>query len=221
MFINTRLFKYLPNIIIPSIIVTLKIMFFSAILSIIFGIFLGIVLVITDSDGMNPNKIINSIINKTIDIIRSFPVLILIVALMPLTRIIVGTTIGANAAIFTITVACTPFAARMTQNSLQTVDKQVIKMAKSFGLKNWQIILKVMIVEALPTLVSNLTILLINMLNVTSIAGAVGAGGLGAVALTYGYQRFDDAIMYFVVAILLIFVAIIQGIGNKLYKYLQ
>ncbi|MBZ6006079.1 ABC transporter permease subunit [Paraclostridium bifermentans] len=221
MFTNTRLFKYLPNIIIPSIIVTLKIIFFSAILSIIFGIFLGIVLVITDSDGLNPNKIINSIINKTIDIIRSFPVLILIVALMPLTRIIVGTTIGANAAIFTITVACTPFAARMTQNSLQTVDKQVIKMAKSFGLKNWQIILKVMIVEALPTLVSNLTILLINMLNVTSIAGAVGAGGLGAVALTYGYQRFDDAIMYFVVAILLIFVAIIQGIGNKLYKYLQ
>lgn len=221
MFTNTRLFKYLPNIIIPSIIVTLKIMFFSAILSITFGIFLGIVLVITDSDGLNPNKIINSIINKTIDIIRSFPVLILIVALMPLTRIIVGTTIGANAAIFTITVACTPFAARMTQNSLQTVDKQVIKMAKSFGLKNWQIILKVMIVEALPTLVSNLTILLINMLNVTSIAGAVGAGGLGAVALTYGYQRFDDAIMYFVVAILLIFVAIIQGIGNKLYKYLQ
>ena len=221
MFTNTRLFKYLPNIIIPSIIVTLKIMFFSAILSIIFGIFLGIVLVITDSDGLNPNKIINSIINKTIDIIRSFPVLILIVALMPLTRIIVGTTIGANAAIFTITVACTPFAARMTQNSLQTVDKQVINMAKSFGLKNWQIILKVMIVEALPTLVSNLTILLINMLNVTSIAGAVGAGGLGAIALTYGYQRFDDAIMYFVVAILLIFVAIIQGIGNKLYKYLQ
>lgn len=221
MFTNTRLFKYLPNIIIPSIIVTLKIMLFSAILSITFGIFLGIVLVITDSDGLNPNKIINSIINKTIDIIRSFPVLILIVALMPLTRIIVGTTIGANAAIFTITVACTPFAARMTQNSLQTVDKQVIKMAKSFGLKNWQIILKVMIVEALPTLVSNLTILLINMLNVTSIAGAVGAGGLGAVALTYGYQRFDDAIMYFVVAILLIFVAIIQGIGNKLYKYLQ
>lgn len=221
MFTNTRLFKYLPNIIIPSIIVTLKIMFFSAILSITFGIFLGIVIVITDHDGLNPNKIINSIINKTIDIIRSFPVLILIVALMPLTRIIVGTTIGANAAIFTITVACTPFAARMTQNSLQTVDKQVVKMAKSLGLKNWQIILKVMIVEALPTLVSNLTILLINMLNVTSIAGAVGAGGLGAVALTYGYQRFDDAIMYFVVAILLIFVAIIQGIGNKLYKYLQ
>lgn len=221
MFTNTRLFKYLPNIIIPSIIVTLKIMFFSAILSITFGIFLGIVIVITDHDGLNPNKIINSIINKTIDSIRSFPVLILIVALMPLTRIIVGTTIGANAAIFTITVACTPFAARMTQNSLQTVDKQVIKMAKSLGLKNWQIILKVMIVEALPTLVSNLTILLINMLNVTSIAGAVGAGGLGAVALTYGYQRFDDAIMYFVVAILLIFVAIIQGIGNKLYKYLQ
>lgn len=221
MFANTRLFKYLPKIIIPSIIVTLKIMFFSAILSITFGVFLGIVLVITDHDGLNPNKIINSIINKTIDIIRSFPVLILIVALMPITRIIVGTTIGSNAAIFTITVACTPFAAKMTQNSLQTVDNQVIKMAKSFGLKNWQIILKVMIVEALPTLVSNLTILLINMLNVTAIAGAVGAGGLGAVALTYGYQRFDDAIMYFVVAILLIFVAIIQGIGNKLYKYLQ
>ena len=140
---------------------------------------------------------------------------------MPLTRLIIGTTIGPNAAIFSITVACTPFAARMTENALLTVDSQLIKAAKSFGASNLQILLKIMFVEALPTLVSNFTILLINMLNTTAVAGAVGAGGLGAVALTYGYQRFDDAIMYFVVAILLLIVLLIQGLGRIIYNILQ
>ena len=106
----------------------------------------------------------------------------------------------------------------MTENSLNTVDPQLVKMAKSIGASKFQIIFKVMLVEALPTLISNFTIMMINMLNTSAMAGAVGAGGLGAVALTYGYQRFDYAIMYFIVIILIFLVMLIQGIGNKLYK---
>lgn len=221
MFENTRLFEYIPKIIMPAVFTTIKMMFFSSIFSIVLGILFGTILVITKEDGLKPNKFINTILDRVTDIIRSFPVLILIVSLMPITKLLVGTTIGANAAIFTITFACTPFAVRMTENALQTVDNQTIKAAKSFGATKVQIICKVMFVEALPVLVSNFTILLINMLNVTAVAGAVGAGGLGAVALTYGYQRFDDAIMYFVVGVLLIFVILIQGIGSKIYKLLR
>lgn len=221
MFENTRLFSYLPTIIMPAIVITLKILIISALISIILGLCFGTLLILTDKNGLKPNKLIYFIISKTTDIVRSFPVLILIVSLMPLTRLIIGTTIGPNAAIFSITVACTPFAARMTENALLTVDPQLIKAAKSFGASNLQILLKIMFVEALPTLVSNFTILLINMLNTTAVAGAVGAGGLGAVALTYGYQRFDDAIMYFVVAILLLIVLLIQGLGRIIYNILQ
>ena len=106
----------------------------------------------------------------------------------------------------------------MTENSLNTVDPQLVQMARSIGASKLQIIFKVMLVEALPTLVSNFTIMMINMLNTSSMAGAVGAGGLGEVALNYGYQRFDYLIMYFIVIILIFLVMLIQGVGNKLYK---
>ncbi|MDR1774250.1 MAG: ABC transporter permease [Clostridioides sp.] len=221
MFKNTRLIEYIPTIIVPAIWVTLKIMLFSAVISIICGLILGTVLYITEKNGLKPNKYIYFILDKITDIIRSFPVLILIVSIMPLTKIIMGTTIGPNAAIFAISVYCTPFAIKMTQNSFNVVNKDVIKAAKSCGASKKQIIFKVVFVEALPHLVANMTILIINMLNTTAIAGAIGSGGLGAVALAYGYQRFDDAIMYFVVAILLVFVIFIQGLGNILYKVLK
>ena len=106
----------------------------------------------------------------------------------------------------------------MTENALNTVDPQLIKMAKSIGASNLHIVFKVMLVEALPALISNFTIMIINMLNTSAMAGAVGAGGLGAVALSYGYQRFDYMIMYFIVVILVFLVMLVQGIGNKLYK---
>ena len=144
--------------------------------------------------------------------------MILIVAIAPLTRMVIGTKVGVRAAIFAITIGSTPFATRMTENSLRTVDPKLVKAAKAFGASKLQIIFKVMMVEALPSLVSNFTIMLINMLNTTAMAGAVGAGGLGAVALTYGYQRFDLVIMYFVVALLIVLVLVIQGFGNTLYR---
>lgn len=218
---NTRLFDYMDTLIIPAIFVTIKIVFVSAILSIIFGMIFGIILILTDKNGLTPNKILFNIIDKITDLIRAFPTLILIVAIAPITRFFVGTTVGATAAIFSITIACTPFATRMTESSLKMVDEDIIKASKSYGASKFQIIYKVMLVEALPSLVSNFTIMLINMLNMTALAGVVGAGGLGAVALTYGYQQFDYAIMYFIVCILIVFVLLIEKISKIIYKNLK
>lgn len=215
---NSNLVRYLPTVIIPAIGDTLKMVFISAALSIFFGIFFGIILVTTADDGLSPHPLLHGILGKVTDIVRSFPMMILIVAVAPLTRLFIGTKIGVNAAIFAITLGSTPFATRMTENSLNTVDPQLIKMARSIGASKLQIIFKVMLVEALPVLISNFTIMLINMLNTSAMAGAVGAGGLGAVALSYGYQRFDHLIMYFIVILLIFLVLLIQEIGNKLYK---
>ncbi len=218
---NSRLLKYLPTIIIPAIWVTVKILFFSSLFSISIGLILGTILVLVDEEGLIPNKFIFTVIDKSADILRAFPTLILIVALMPLTRLIVGTTVGVNSAIFSISIAGIPYATRIVESSLRIVDKQLIEAAKSMGASTFQIVFKVMYVVALPNLVSNLTMMIINMLNTTTIAGAVGAGGLGAVALAYGYQRFDDLIMYFIVAILLLMVLLIQRLGRFIYKILK
>lgn len=216
---NSNFTRYFSTVIVPAIGDTLIMVLSSAILSMFFGILLGIVVVMTEKNGLSPNPILHAILSKITDILRSFPMLILIVAIAPITRLIIGTKVGVSAAIFAITLGSTPFAVRMTENALHTVDPQLIKMAKSIGASKFQIIFKVMMVDALPTLISNFTIMMINMLNTSAMAGAVGAGGLGAVALTYGYQRFDFFIMYFIVVILVLLVLTIQGIGNALYKY--
>ena len=216
---NSNFTRYFSTVIVPAIGDTLIMVLSSAILSMFFGILLGIVVGMTEKDGLSPNPILHAILSKITDILRSFPMLILIVAIAPITRLIIGTKVGVSAAIFAITLGSTPFAVRMTENALHTVDPQLIKMAKSIGASKFQIIFKVMMVDALPTLISNFTIMMINMLNTSAMAGAVGAGGLGAVALTYGYQRFDFFIMYFIVVILVLLVLTIQGIGNALYKY--
>ncbi len=215
---KSNLIRYLPTVIIPAIGDTLQMVLVSAVLSIFLGVMLGIVLVMTAENGLSPHPLFHSILGKITDIVRSFPMMILIVAIAPVTRFFIGTTIGVKAAIFAITLGSTPFATRMTENALNTVDPQLIKMARSIGASKLQIVFKVMLVEALPALISNFTIMIINMLNTSAMAGAVGAGGLGAVALSYGYQRFDYMIMYFIVVILIVLVMLIQGIGNRLYK---
>ena len=218
---NSKVFEYLPTVILPALWATLKIMFFSAIISMFLGLIFGTILYMTNKDGLLEKPFLNAILGKITDVLRAFPTIILIVSLAPQTRALVGSAVGTNAAIVGITFACTPFASRMIENSLQTVDIKLIKAAKSFGASNFEIIYRVLLVEALPSIISNYTILLINMLNVSTIAGAVGAGGLGAIALTYGYQRFDYGIMYFIVAILLIMVLCIQSASKLLYEKLK
>ena len=183
-FSSTRLFEYIPKIIIPAVFATLRMLFFSMLISVIAGTIIGIILVITGSPDLKENKKVYGIISFLVNTIRAFPVIILIVAITPLTKLIVGTSIGEQAAIVPLSIAATPVIARLIQNSFDEVDRNLIIAAKSFGASTTQIIFKVLFVEALPSVISGLTTTTILFLGSITLAGAVGAGGLGAVALT-------------------------------------
>ncbi len=215
---NTRLFEYLPEIILPAIGSTLVMLFFSMVLGLVIGTIVAVVLATTSPFGLKPNSKINKTVGFAVNMIRSFPVIILIVAISPVTRALVGTSIGEKAAIVPLTLAAFPVIARYMEASLLEVDRNVILAARSFGASNSQIMFKVLFTEALPSIVSGLTTTTILFLASTTLAGAVGAGGLGAVALTFGYQRFDDVMMYAIVIILFVMVLAIQGIGELIYK---
>lgn len=216
-----RVMKYLPKIIMPSILSTIRMLFNSMFLALVIAVILAVVMVVTSPEGLKPKKGLYKILDFIINTIRSFPILILIVAITPFTKWIVGTSVGETAAIVPLTIAAVPILTRMLESALLEVDKDVITAAKSFGASNMQIVFKVMFVEALPSIVSGLTTTAIIFLGTTTVAGAVGAGGLGAVGLTYGFQRFDDAIMYTIVLILFVLVQIIQTIGKFTYKKLK
>ena len=156
-----------------------------------------------------------------VNVFRSFPFIILIVAISSFTRLVVGTSIGNTAALVPITVGTAPFMARLIESSLNEVDKGLIEAAKSFGATNVQIIFKVMVKESVPSIVLGVTLTIISVLGYTAIAGAVGAGGLGNVAIVYGYQQFDKNVMLFTVIALVILVQIIQNLGDFLYKKLK
>lgn len=218
MFENSRLLEYIPKVIIPALGETIQMLFFSVIFGGLIGVILGTFLVRWSPRGLKSQKFLYNILDFLISMVRSFPTIIFIVAITPLTRSLVRTSIGTKAAIIPLTLAIAPVFARIVENSLLSVDSNVIVAAKSFGANTNQIILHVMFPEAMQGLTSNMTVVVINALNATAVAGAVGGGGLGAVALNYGYQRFDDAVMYTVVLILLIIVVVIQRTGDYLTK---
>jgi len=213
--------KIFTALIFPSFMATLKMLIISGILSVFFGFFIGVVLVVTDKGGLKPNKIIYQILDIIVNIVRSFPFIILMISIIPLTRFLTGSSIGEMAALVPLTVAATPFMARIFQSSLKEVDPELIEATKSFGASNIQIILKVMLVEAIPSIISGISLGIINLLGATAMAGAIGAGGLGATALTYGYQNFNYKIMYTIVVILILLVILIQFLGDWLYKKLK
>jgi D-methionine transport system permease protein len=165
--------------------------------------------------------IINRIFDFVVNTIRSFPFIILMISIIPLTRLIAGTSIGETAALVPLTIACTPFMARIFQNSLKEVDPALIEAAQSFGASKKQIVIKVMLKESVPSIISGLCLGIINLLGCTAMAGTIGAGGLGAVALQYGYQNFNQQIMYSIVVILIVMVAFIQYFGDWLYKKIK
>ena len=193
----------------------------SGIMSTIFGFIFGVILIITEKGGLCENVVVNRILDFLVNTIRSFPFIILLISIIPFTRLIVGTSIGETAALVPLTVACSPFMARIFQNSFKEVDPALIEAAQSFGASKVQIIVKVMLKESVPSIISGLCLAIINLLGCTAMAGAVGAGGLGATALTYGYQNFNQEIMYSICVILIILVAIIQYFGDWIYKKLK
>lgn len=178
------------------------------------GIPLGVILVTTDRGGILQNLALNRILGWIVNATRSTPFIILMVAIIPLTRLIVGTSIGTVAAMVPLCIAAAPFIARLVETSLKEVDGGVIEAAQSMGATPWQIITKVMIPEAMPSIMSGITITIINLIGCSAMAGAVGGGGLGDLAIRYGYQRFRADVMIVTVIILIIMVQVVQSAGD-------
>ncbi len=196
---------------------TLSMVFFSTVFSLILGFPLGVLLCVTDPvTGIMPKPVLNQILTRIVNVLRSFPFIILMIILFPLSRIIVGTSIGTTATIVPLSIAAAPFVARVIETSLKEVDPGVIQAAMAMGSTNFQIITKVLIPEAMPSLVAGITLTIINLIGYSAMAGAIGGGGLGDLAIRYGYQRFRTDIMVVSVLIILILVELIQVIGTKI-----
>ena len=187
----------------------------------VLGIPLGIVLFITDKKSFLPMPALNAILGAIVNALRSVPFIILLVAIIPLTRILVGTSIGTAAAIVPLTLSVAPFIARIVEQSLREVDKGLVEAAQSMGATNAQIITKVLLPEALPGIISGLTISIISLVGYSAMAGAVGGGGLGDLGIRYGYQRFMPEVMWTVVLILIVLVQVIQSVGDYLVRRLS
>ena len=182
------------------------------------GIPLGILLVVTRTNGIWPNAIIHHALNPIINILRSVPFIILLIAIVPFTKLLVGTSIGTTAAIVPLTVYVAPYIARLVENSLLEVDPGIIEAANAMGASPVQIIRYFLLPEALGSLILSITTAIIGLIGATAMAGAVGGGGIGDMALVYGYQRFDTFVILITVVVLVIIVQLIQSLGNVLAK---
>ena len=180
----------------------------------IIGIPLGITLVTTSKGHILENRFINQILGTIVNIIRSIPFIILMVAIIPLTRLIAGTSIGTTAACVPLTIVAIPFLSRLVETSIRDVDFGLVEAAESMGATPFQIIRKVLIPEALPTINNNITVLIVNLIGASAMAGAIGGGGLGDIAIRYGYQRFRPDVMLATIIILIVVVNVIQAGGD-------
>lgn len=216
--------KYIPNVlnstdeILVAIYQTLIMVSISGILSLIFGVLLGVTLVVTRKEGILESTAINNILDKVVNVFRSIPFIILIAAIMPFTRWIVGTAIGLKGAIVPLVIGTIPFFSRQIESALLEIDKGIIEAAQAMGSGPVDIIFRVYLREGLPGIIRGVTITFISLIGFSTIAGAVGGGGIGDLAIRYGYQRFQTDITYISVILLLILVSVIQGVGNLIIK---
>ncbi len=212
---KTDLTEFYP-VIIQETINTLIMVGITLVLAVLIGLPLGIILYATGRGHVLENKVVNIILNFFINTVRPIPFIIFLVALIPITRFLVGTTIGIWAAIFPMTLAASLSIARVVENNIISVDKGVIEAAEAMGSSKFDILFKVLVPEAAGSLILGLTFTTVSLIEFSAVAGLVGAGGIGYLAFTYGYQRFDVAVMFVTVLILIILVQITQFIGNKI-----
>lgn len=188
----------------------------STLLGYVIGLPLGVVLIITRKGGIRENAALNQVLGVIVNILRSIPFLILMIAIIPFTRFVMGKSYGSTATIVPLTVAAFPFISRMVESSLSEVDGGVIEAAQAMGATPLQIIRKVYIPEATPSLISGAAIVATNILGYSAMAGSVGGGGLGAIAINYGYYRFNAQVMVVCIAIMVVLVQVVQLVGTRL-----
>lgn len=208
----------LISIIGPAIPQTLIMVFASTFIAIVLGLPLGVILTITRKDGLCQNLKIYSVLDKIINILRSFPFIILVIVVFPLSRILVGKAYGTAAMIIPLSISAAPFVARLMEGYFNQIDKGIIEAAKSVGSTNMQIITRVLIPEAMPMIVNGITMTLINVVGYSAMAGAIGGGGLGDIAIRYGYQMRDEVVLWSTVVLIILIVQIVQVIGNRIEK---
>ncbi|NLJ97950.1 MAG: ABC transporter permease [Tissierellia bacterium] len=206
----------MAKLVIPSLLETLYMVVFSTVFSLLIGFPLGILLVVTEKDNIWEKPFLNKVLNSIINILRSFPFIILMILVFPISKLIVGKSIGTTATIVPLSIAAAPFVARIIESSLKEVDKGVIELSLSMGASVPQIIFKVLIPEAMPSLILGITITIINLIGYSAMAGAIGGGGLGNLAIRYGLYRFQTDIMVVSVILIIIMVQGIQYLGNKM-----
>ncbi len=206
------------DLLLKSLAETLYMLSVSAIIAAIIGIPLGILLVVTEKNNILSCPMINKPLAFVINMIRSIPFIILMVAIIPLTRIIAGTSIGTTAAIVPLTLAAIPYTARMVETSIREIPSGLIEAAESMGASPLQIIYKVLIPEALPAVIQNMTVVIVSLIGSSAMAGTIGGGGLGDLAIRYGYQRFQADMMIATIVVLIVIVQVIQWVGNNLSK---
>lgn len=206
------------DLLLKSLAETLYMLSVSAIIAAVIGIPLGILLVVTEKNHILSCPMMNKPLAFVINMIRSIPFIILIVAIIPLTRIIAGTSIGTTAAIVPLTLAAIPYTARMVETSIREIPSGLIEAAESMGASPLQIIYKVLIPEALPAVIQNMTVVIVSLIGSSAMAGTIGGGGLGDLAIRYGYQRFQADMMIATIVVLIVIVQVIQWVGNNLSK---
>lgn len=193
----------------------------SGVISFIAGIPIAVLLIVTAKGGFLESPRINQVIGSVVNGFRATPFIVLLVALLPFTRLVAGTTIGVWAAIVPLAISATPFFARIVEVSLREIDPGLIEAAQAMGCKKWDIVRHVLIPEALPGIVGGFTITLVTLISASAMAGAVGAGGLGDLAIRYGYQRFDTQTMVVVIVLLVALVTLVQWVGDRYVHYLK
>ena len=213
--------KEVVDMILKGIQETVYVTLLSTLMGYIIGLPMGVLLAVSDKDGLKPNRVLYRILDVIANIVRSIPFLILLILLIPFTRLVVGKSYGSTATVVPLVIAAGPFIARMVESSLKEVDEGVIEAARSMGAGNFRIIMKVLLVEARTSLINGATIAVGTILGYSAMAGTIGGGGLGDIAIRYGYHRYQADIMIVTVVLLIILVQIFQMIGTTLANRLD
>lgn len=208
-------------IMLPAFESTFQMVLITTVFGTLLGALVAVVLVVTNETGMHPNRVVYKVTAFLVNVVRSFPFVILMVFLMPVTKGIMGTSIGVKAAVVPLTVSAAAFIARLIESAMQEVDPSLVEAMRSFGISDFQLVWRVIVSEATPAIISGIILATVAILGSTAMAGTMGAGGIGAAALTYGYQSFNYEVMYTIAFILVIFVELIQGIGNYVYRRMK
>ncbi len=206
------------NLLLQGFLETVQMTVISTVVAVLLGVPLGVILVITSRGHIMQNDAVNKVLGAIVNATRSIPFIILMVAIIPFTRLVAGTSIGTTAACVPLTLAAIPFLARLVETAIKEVNGGVIEAAQSMGATPLQIIWKVLLPEALPTLIDNITVLIVNLISYSAMAGAIGGGGLGDIAIRYGYQRFQGDVMLATIIILIVLVQVIQSAGDYLSR---